>query len=60
MTWNELLKADRVRLEPTDKQEIDNLRSIVSRCSSDLQVKGLSAEQRFIIAYDAQGNRICT
>lgn len=40
-------------LEPTTKAEIDNLRSIVSRCTADMEVDGLSDEQRFIIAYDA-------
>jgi hypothetical protein len=42
-----------VTREPTDKAELDNLRSIVKRCLSDLNARGLSDEQCFIIAYDA-------
>ncbi|HZK80489.1 MAG TPA: hypothetical protein VFC46_05460 [Humisphaera sp.] len=39
--------------EPSSKAELDNLRSIVDRCFSDIHVAGLSHEQRFIVAYDA-------
>jgi hypothetical protein len=53
MTWNKLLLENRVVAEPTHKQEIENLRSIVSRCLSDMNVPGISDEQRFLIAYDA-------
>ena len=53
MTWSKLLAANRVRSEPCSRQEIDNLRSIVARCSCDIKAQGLSDEQRFIIAYDA-------
>jgi hypothetical protein len=42
-----------VAAEPTSKSELDKLRSIVARCLSDINVTGLSDEQRFIIAYDA-------
>ena len=53
MTWTRLISENRVTLEPTAKQEIDNLRSIVARCFSDMDIPGLSVEQRFISAYDA-------
>jgi hypothetical protein len=53
MIWTELLNENRVAAEPPTKQEMDNLRSIVRLRISDLHVKGLSHEQRFIIAYDA-------
>lgn len=53
MTWTQLLSENRVTAEVPGKQELDNLRSIVRRCQSDLNAQGLSHEQRFIIAYDA-------
>jgi hypothetical protein len=40
-------------VETSNKSELDSLRSIVVRCFSDMNVVGLSDEQRFIIAYDA-------
>lgn len=53
MSWQKLL-ADRVvtPLPPT-KQELDNLRSIVTRSLGDVSAKGLSADTRYVIAYDA-------
>jgi hypothetical protein len=53
VTWAKLLAENRVAPEPASKQEIDNLRSIVTRCTADMAVAGLSDEQRFLIAYDA-------
>lgn len=53
MSWSKLLSENRVTREPTSKAELDNLRSIVRRCLSDVKATGLSDEQRFIIAYDA-------
>jgi hypothetical protein len=53
MNWTTLLGEKRVAAEPSSKSELDNLRSIVARCLSDIHVPGLSDEQRFIIAYDA-------
>jgi len=53
MSWSKLLDAKHVAREPTSKDELDNLRAIVRRCLSDVNVTGLSDEQRFIIAYDA-------
>src|SRR5438105_1676741 len=53
MTWSKLLAENRVAAEATSKGELDNLRSIVRRCLSDMNATGLSDEQRFIIAYDA-------
>jgi len=42
-----------VYAEPTSKNEIDNLRSIVSRSMANVSVAGLSNDIRFILAYDA-------
>ncbi|MGA3065803.1 MAG: hypothetical protein ABSF29_03035 [Tepidisphaeraceae bacterium] len=53
MTWTELLNSNCVTAEPTSKGEIDNLRSIVSRSLANVAVPGLSADIRFILAYDA-------
>jgi len=53
MSWSRLL-ADRTvsRVSPT-KAELDNLRSIVRRSLQDVAAVGLSADARFIMAYDA-------
>ena len=37
----------------TSKQELDNLRSIVTRSLKDVTAAGLSADTRFVPAYDA-------
>ena len=38
---------------PTSKAELDNLRSIVARSLQDVTAPGLSADARFVMAYDA-------
>ncbi len=53
MTWVELLADKRVKAEPTSKVELDNLRSIVTRSLADVAAPGLSADTRFVLAYDA-------
>jgi|SRR6185437_317954 len=53
MTWAKLLADNRVNREAPSKAELDNLRSIVKRCLSDVKAPGLSADARFIMAYDA-------
>ena len=53
MTWAELLNRKVVTADPTSKSELDNLRSIVSRSLANVSVAGLSADIRFILAYDA-------
>jgi hypothetical protein len=53
MTWQKLLANNVVtKLAPT-KTELDNLRRIVARSLSDVNAEGLSADARFIMAYDA-------
>jgi hypothetical protein len=47
-----LLNDKRVSQLPTSKGEIDNLRSIVSRNLANVAVPGLTADIRFILAYD--------
>jgi hypothetical protein len=53
MTWAKLLANNNVTRQPTAKKELDNLRSIVSRSLKDVTAPGLSADARFIMAYDA-------
>jgi hypothetical protein len=52
MSWAKLL-AQNVKAEPTSKAELDNLRSIVRRSLKDAATPGLSADARFVFAYDA-------
>jgi phage-related protein len=53
MSWAKLLAGNNVTRQPTSKAELDNLRSIVARSLSDVAATGLSADARFIMAYDA-------
>jgi len=53
MTWKKLLSDNRVTRIPPSKPELDNLRSIVTRSLKDVTAAGLSADARFIMAYDA-------
>jgi hypothetical protein len=53
MSWTTLLKNNRVEAESPTKAELDNLRSIVTRCLQDAAASGLSDEGRFVMAYDA-------
>ena len=53
MSWAKLLAANRVTALPPSKAELDNLRSIVARSLKDVESAGLSADARFIMAYDA-------
>ena len=48
-----MLADNRVSALPPDKAELDNLRSIVARNLKDVESAGLSADARFIMAYDA-------
>jgi hypothetical protein len=53
MTWAKLLADNTVTAIPPTKGELDNLRSIVTRSLNDVTAPGLSADARFIMAYDA-------
>ena len=53
MSWQKLLASNVVTKLPPTKAELDNLRRIVTRCLSDVNAQGLSADARFIMAYDA-------
>ena len=53
MGWKKLLDDNRVTVEPPSKAELVNLRSIVDRSLKDVTAPGLSADTRFVLAYDA-------
>lgn len=53
MSWAKLLADNRVTALPPSKAELDNLRSIVARSLKDVTAPGLSADYRFVMAYDA-------
>src|SRR5450432_2954899 len=53
MSWAKLLADNRVTALPPSKAELDNLRSIVARSLKAITAVGLSADYRFVMAYDA-------
>jgi hypothetical protein len=53
MSWAQLLSDNRATAIPPSKAELDNLRSIVTRNLKDVTATGLSADARFVLAYDA-------
>src|SRR5271169_1664665 len=53
MSWVKLVNDKVVTAMPAGKAELDNLRSIVTRSLKDVTAAGLSADARFIMAYDA-------
>lgn len=53
MTWAKLLANHTVTALPATPVELTNLRSIVARSLKDVTAPGLSADARFIMAYDA-------
>ena len=53
MTWAKLLANSNVTRSRSSKAELDRLRSIVARSLADVSAAGLSADSRFIMAYDA-------
>lgn len=53
MSWAKLPDDRRVAALPSSKVELDNLRSIVTRSLKDAAAENLSADARFVMAYDA-------
>jgi len=53
MGWKQLLTDRNVTAVPASKAELDDLRSIVIRSLKDVTATGLSADTRFVLAYDA-------
>jgi hypothetical protein len=53
MTWQELLATHRIESHVTSKQELDDLRRAVGRNLQDAALPGLSADNKFGLAYEA-------
>ncbi|MGD0384465.1 MAG: hypothetical protein ABSA77_13170 [Thermoguttaceae bacterium] len=53
MTWQELLDANRVEKHTTTRQELDDLRKAINRNLHDADLPGLSADNKFGLAYEA-------
>lgn len=52
-SWQQWLAKGDVRAHQTSKQEIDNLRALITRDLADAAVTALSADRRFATAYNA-------
>lgn len=52
MTWKELLDANRVEKHTTSRQELDDLRKAITRNIHDAAITGLSADNKFGLAYE--------
>ena len=53
MPWKALLASNRVEPHTTSRQELDGLRAAVDRNLHDAGLPGLSADNRFGLAYEA-------
>jgi len=51
--WQQWLGKGDVKTHQTTKQEIDNLRDLITRDLADAAIVGLSADRRFATAYNA-------
>ena len=53
MTWKKLLDTNRVDAHATSRQELDDLRRAIKRNLKDASLEGLSADNKFGLAYEA-------
>jgi hypothetical protein len=53
MTWKQWLAAGDIRVHKTSRQEIENLRALITRDLADAAIPALSADRRFATAYSA-------
>ena len=53
MSWQTLLANGSVNTHTTSRQEIENLRELVTRDLKDAEIEGLSDDRRFATAYNA-------
>jgi hypothetical protein len=53
MNWKNLQNQNRVERHVTSKAELDDLRAAIERNLADAAIKELSADNRFLIAYQA-------
>jgi hypothetical protein len=52
-SWQQWLAKGDLKRHQTSKQEIDNLRDLITRDLADAAIVGLSADRRFATAYNA-------
>ncbi len=52
-SWQQWLAKGDVKTHQTSKQEIDNLRDLITRDLADAAIPGLSADRKFATAYNA-------
>jgi uncharacterized protein (UPF0332 family) len=52
-SWQQWLAKGDVKTHQTSKQEVDNLRALITRDLADAAVAALSADRRFATAYNA-------
>jgi hypothetical protein len=53
MSWKRWLAAGDIRAHKTSRQELENLRALITRDLADASLPGLSADRRFATAYGA-------
>lgn len=53
MSWQGLLRTNRVRAHATSKNELQGLRELIARDLTDAALSALSADRRFATAYNA-------
>jgi hypothetical protein len=53
MSWKQWMAAGDIRTHKTSRQELENLRALITRDLADASVPGLSADRRFATAYSA-------
>jgi hypothetical protein len=53
VTWTKLLANKEAERHKTSKKELDNMRALIARDLADAGLAGLSADRRFVTAYNA-------
>jgi len=53
VTWTQLLANNEVQRHKTSKNELDKLRAVIARDLGDASLDGISADRRFVTAYNA-------
>jgi hypothetical protein len=53
MTWKDLLAENLAEIHTATKQELDDLRRVINRNIRDAAIAGLSADNKFGLAYEA-------
>ncbi len=53
MSLQQLLQSRKIQQHQTSRNELDELRALVDRDLKDAAIKELSADRRFVVAYNA-------